>query len=102
MNRGIKFGYWDARVWAIYNKDSASYSMLYGRYINIIITGIVKTELPVPQNFILHQNYPNPFNPVTKDPFLEFRKIPLVKIPAYDALGKSIETLVNENLSSGS
>ena len=101
MNRGIKFGYWDARVWAIYNKDSASYSMLYGRYINIIITGIVKTELPVPQNFILHQNYPNPFNPVTKIRF-GVPENSLVKISVYDALGKSIETLVNENLSAGS
>ena len=101
MNRGIKFGNLDARVWVIYNKDSSSYSMLYGRYINIIISGIVKTELPVPQNFILHQNYPNPFNPVTKIRF----GIPdnsFVKIAVYDALGKSIETLVNENLSSGS
>ncbi len=101
MNRGIKLGNWDARVWAIYNKDSASYSMLYGRYINIIITGIVKTELPVPQNFILHQNYPNPFNPVTKIRF-GVPENSLVKIAVYDALGKSIETLVNENLSSGS
>ncbi|MBK7252459.1 MAG: T9SS type A sorting domain-containing protein [Ignavibacteria bacterium] len=101
MNRGIKFGNLDARVWVIYNKDSSSYSMLYGRYINIIISGIVKTELPVPQNFILHQNYPNPFNPVTKIRF----GIPdnsFVKIAVYDALGKSIETLVNENLSAGS
>jgi len=101
MNRGIKLGNWDARVWAIYNKDSASYSMLYGRYINIIISGIVKTELPVPQNFILHQNYPNPFNPVTKIRF-GVPENSLVKISVYDALGKSIETLVNENLSSGS
>ena len=101
MNRGIKLGNWDARVWAIYNKDSASYSMLYGRYINIIISGIVKTELPVPQNFILHQNYPNPFNPVTKIRF-GVPENSLVKISVYDALGKSIETLVNENLSAGS
>ena len=101
MNRGIKFGNLDARVWVIYNKDSSSYSMLYGRYINIIISGIVKTELPVPQNFILHQNYPNPFNPVTKIRF-GVPENSLVKISVYDALGKSIETLVNENLSAGS
>lgn len=101
MNRGIKLGNWDARVWAIYNKDSASYSMLYGRYINIIIAGIVKTESLALQNFILYQNYPNPFNPVTKIRF-GVPENSFVKISVYDALGKSIETLVNENLSSGS
>lgn len=101
MNRGIKLGSFDARIWAIYNKDSSSYSMLYGRYINIINTGIVKTESPVPQNFILHQNYPNPFNPVTKIRFgVPYNSF--VTISVNDALGKNIETLVNENLNSGS
>jgi hypothetical protein len=75
--------------------------MLYGKYINIIISGIVKTESENPENFILHQNYPNPFNPVTKISF----GIPInsfVKITAYNELGKEIINLVNEYLDKGS
>ena len=66
----------------------------------------------IEKNFILHQNYPNPFNPVTK---IKFdirqdvrRKAPAsrsgqdVKLIIYDALGKEVRTLVNQNLEQGS
>jgi len=73
----------------------------------------------VPDKFKLHQNYPNPFNPVTKIRFdvgLSDRRLPEgkagatltsrsrqdVMITVYDASGKIIKTLVNENLSPGS
>lgn len=56
-----------------------------------------------PEKFILYQNYPNPFNPVTKIKY----EIPLnsvvnenfrsLQIKIYDALGKEISTLVNQN-----
>jgi hypothetical protein len=54
----------------------------------------------VPQKFSLNQNYPNPFNPVTKITF----DIPVsadVKLTVFNSLGKEIQTLVNEKLSSG-
>lgn len=49
----------------------------------------------------LKQNYPNPFNPGTT---IEF-SIPTdsyVKINIYDALGREVKTLIDQNLSAGS
>ena len=65
----------------------------------LVSTGEVTNEMPL--SFEVFSNYPNPFNPVTKIRF-GVPENSLVKISVYDALGKSIETLVNENLSSGS
>lgn len=57
----------------------------------------------IPNEFQLYQNYPNPFNPVTKIRF----SVPLnkggdrglfVSLKVYDALGREIEALVNEEL----
>jgi len=81
--------------------------------------GINLTSTKIPSSFSLHQNYPNPFNPITKIKFdvtLDVRRLPYgkagetlasrsaqdVKLIIYDALGKEIETLVNENLFPGS
>ena len=54
----------------------------------------------IPEGYYLSQNYPNPFNPVTEIEFgipdLEF-----VTLKVYDALGKEVRTIVNENLSQG-
>ena len=56
---------------------------------------------PVANNYYLFQNYPNPFNPSTMIKY----KIPesgLVTIKVYDALGREIATLVNEEKPVGS
>lgn len=53
-----------------------------------------------PDNYFLHQNYPNPFNPSTKIRY----SIPssgFVTLKVYDALGKEIAVLVNENKQAG-
>ena len=59
-----------------------------------------------PQNetvkeFKLKQNYPNPFNPLTNIEFW-IQKPELVTLTVYDALGKEIEVLVNEEMEAGS
>jgi photosystem II stability/assembly factor-like uncharacterized protein len=75
----------------------------------------ISTEIP--SSFSLSQNYPNPFNPETKiqfsikktengkklDPVRHSRKSgnPEVLLKIYDALGREIETLVNEALQPG-
>jgi hypothetical protein len=67
--------------------------------------GIKKIENAVPGEYKLYQNYPNPFNPNTK---IKFDIIQGVRNPGsevrliiYDILGRELETLVNEQLSSG-
>ena len=66
--------------------------------------GIQPISTEVPEKFSLHQNYPNPFNPETKIRF----EIPnvgtvprTVRLIIYDALGREISTLVNEQLKAG-
>ena len=68
---------------------------------SIIIDGINTEENSVPSNFILYQNYPNPFNPATVISYSIPRKC-YVTINIYDALGREIKTLVNEEKASGS
>jgi hypothetical protein len=72
--------------------------------------GINVLSTDIPETFSLSQNYPNPFNPVTKIKF----QIPLLRgveavggrgvltqLTIYDALGKEIAILVNQQLQPG-
>ncbi len=82
--------------------------VLYGD--TSMIVGIQQISSEIPRQFSLSQNYPNPFNPVTKIKF----QIPLsrgvsadggrgvlTQLSIYDALGKEIQMLVNEQLNAG-
>ncbi len=64
--------------------------------------GISSSWNTLPLNYNLKQNFPNPFNPTTKIKF----DIPLnfiVTLKVYDALGKEVQSLVNEqHLNAGS
>jgi hypothetical protein len=60
----------------------------------------VELEITAPSEYQLYQNYPNPFNPST----LISYQIPVsgnVTLKIYDALGKEISTLVDENKPAG-
>ena len=64
------------------------------------IIGIENEGSSIPETYNLFQNYPNPFNPSTSINY----SIPTasnVKITIYDALGKSVNVLVNQNQLSG-
>ncbi len=54
----------------------------------------------VPKDFYINQNYPNPFNPETKIKF-GLPKSGNVKLSVYDASGRVVEELVNQQLNSG-
>ena len=56
----------------------------------------------IPETYGLSQNYPNPFNPETKIKFDIPDKTQNVKLSFFDALGKEIEVLVNEQMNPGS
>ncbi len=53
-----------------------------------------------PLKFKLFQNYPNPFNPATTIQF-QLHKTAYVKLDIFDALGRKVETLVEEVRSAG-
>ncbi len=62
--------------------------------------GIIQINPEIPKIYNLTQNYPNPFNPVTKIRF-QLPKNGFVSMEIYDALGRNLTTLVNEDLNPG-
>jgi hypothetical protein len=85
--------------------DYAGHSLV-GCYINgvlygdTLLTGINQIGFEVPSSFSLTQNYPNPFNPSTNIRYA-VPKIGRVKLIVFDALGRGVETLVNEYMKPG-
>lgn len=65
------------------------------------LTNVTQTSSEVPEEFSVSQNYPNPFNPETKISF-SLPKSSFVKLCVYDASGKIVSDLVNENKLPGS
>jgi M6 family metalloprotease-like protein len=55
----------------------------------------------IASEYKLSQNYPNPFNPETKIKF-QVKESGFVTLKIFDALGKEVAVLVNENLNPGS
>jgi hypothetical protein len=62
--------------------------------------GIKNISTEIPSAFSLSQNYPNPFNPTTNIRY-DISKSGNVKLVVFDALGRVLETLVNEKQSAG-
>jgi len=62
--------------------------------------GIQPFSTAVPERFSLSQSYPNPFNPVTTIKF-DIRTSSDVKLTIFDALGRQLESLVNQRLATG-
>lgn len=69
--------------------------------LNGQLIGITNYNTNVPDNFYLKQNFPNPFNPQTRISF-GIVKAGFVNLKVYDALGREVANLVNENLKPGS
>ncbi len=55
----------------------------------------------LPQTFVLFPSYPNPFNPTTTIRF-SVRKTGLHSLYIYDITGRLVETLINNEISTGS
>ena len=65
-----------------------------------IIVGVEEGLFEIPTEFSLSQNFPNPFNPSTKIKY-SIPQTSKVQIKVFDVLGNEIETLVNEEKTSG-
>lgn len=63
--------------------------------------GIQQISNGVPISYSLNQNYPNPFNPITNIKF-DIVKSGLVNVNIYDALGRNVHQLVNQEMNAGS
>lgn len=72
--------------------------VLYGD--TSMLVGINQISTEIPDQFSLFQNYPNPFNPSTKIRFA-LPKNEFVNLKVYDVLGKEVETIINEELNTG-
>ncbi len=64
------------------------------------ITAVDDQVTGLPTIFSLDQNYPNPFNPSTNIPFSLPRAVG-VRLTVFNALGRTVRTLVNQRLSPG-
>jgi hypothetical protein len=65
------------------------------------ITSVKEENLSnISSEFTISQNYPNPFNPTTTIKY-SVSKQSIVAIKVYDVLGREIETLVNDEKSTG-
>jgi len=62
--------------------------------------GVQNISTEIPGRFSLFQNYPNPFNPVTNIRY-QLSNSGFVTLKIYDAMGKEVETLVNEKQQAG-
>jgi hypothetical protein len=87
--------------------NGSMHNYLVGCVINNIvygdtafITGIKIVSSKIPETFSLSQNFPNPFNPKSNIKF-QIAKSCEVKLVVFDALGREITTLVNEQLQPG-
>ena len=61
-------------------------------------TGITNNEIPV--KYELTQNHPNPFNPTTTIKY-SIPKPSFVSLKVYDALGKEVANLINQEMDAG-
>lgn len=79
-------------IWAVRSNGGISF--------HIPIMDVNKLGNEVPGKYQLYQNYPNPFNPSTSIKF-NIPKSGTVTLKVFDALGKEVQTLINEEMKQG-
>lgn len=89
----VGYGATEAELFA--SLDSAT--VKFGK----ITTSVRPNDDMTPNGFSLGQNFPNPFNPTTQIRF-SVGASSFVSLSVYDALGREVQTLVRQQLESGS
>lgn len=90
------------------NKWITTFSQQFPNFSGYLLVynenGVTDIDYPIdnliPNEIKLSQNYPNPFNPTTTINY-SIPKTSFVTIKVYDALGKEVKTLVNDERHSG-
>lgn len=72
----------------------------YNYYNCFNLIGVTPVNNTIPKQFSLEQNYPNPFNPSTVIKF-SVPKTGHVALIIYDALGREVNRLLNEEIPAG-
>ena len=80
--------------------DSSVYGASPGTFAISSAVTKVDDKKAFPEEFALFQNYPNPFNPATAISY-QLSAVSAVKLTVYDALGRRVATLVNEEMPAG-
>lgn len=80
------------RLWAVRSNGGISSCQIF--------SNINQIGNEIPNKFELSQNYPNPFNPETKIKF-QIPRTEYVKLKVFDALGKEVRTLIDEEVKAG-
>lgn len=79
---------------AIFSKDTLTVKLVRGTITD------VNGRVEIPAQFALDQNYPNPFNPSTTIRF-GLPSAASVRLTVYDALGREVRTLLNQEQAAG-
>lgn len=95
----MKAVYYDGSF-GIHNPDFI-YTLLVETYRQLGgVVGVEDELQTAPTEYALYTNYPNPFNPSTNIKF-SLPKASNVKLTIYDAIGREVRTLINNELSAG-
>jgi len=89
IDKNLLSGYYSYRLKQIDYDGSYTYS------------DVLKVKVDYKPQILDVKNYPNPFNPITKI-YYEIPEDGFVTLKIYNALGKEIKTLINENKIAGS
>jgi enediyne biosynthesis protein E4 len=94
---------WPRGLVQVYTNVQADkfYKAIEGQGLNEVVIGLTHLSQNVPAEFTLRQNYPNPFNPVTNIRFSVPASKHNIKLLIYDALGRQVSELVNNELTAG-
>jgi len=99
VSSSVPLGVYNINVTGVENSGIRSHTRSFQLVVTNLV-GITANGSELPNRYELSQNYPNPFNPKTKIEF-QILKLGDAKLIVYNALGRKVKTLVNEQLKPG-